>query len=120
MKTNWSTAVSIGGVPPKRFTKPFFVRRHVDRRILRFSIAIGVVGVLLTACVYLYPAYDDLQSSQKTNLRTLSEINCANPTCDTSEFSTDWQLGGPDYLVDRQTRYFLSVPSPQQERPTRF
>jgi hypothetical protein len=78
------------------------------------------VAAVITVFVFVGSAYRSLRRWQEINLRTLSEINCTGNSCDTSKFTTDWQLGGPDYVVDSQTRYFINVPQESGEMPTRF
>ncbi len=100
--------------------RPFSVRRRVNRKILRFSLAIGLVAAVVTAVVYFASAYPAVRRWKDINLRTLSEIKCSDATCDTSVFSNDWQLEGSDYVVDAQTRYLINVPSSSGENPGRF
>jgi hypothetical protein len=69
-------AVSVSGSTPRNVTRPFSVRRHVERKILRFSLSVALVGMSLTACVYLAAAYPDIRRAQRTNDYALSEINC--------------------------------------------
>jgi schlafen family protein len=96
------------------------VRRRVNNRILRFSLLIGAAVTVLIVLVFIGSAYRSLRRWQEINLRTLSEISCAGDTCDTSKFTTDWQLGGANYVVDTRTRYFISVPDESAETPQRF
>jgi hypothetical protein len=104
----------------KRSIRPLSVRRHVNRKILRFSLASGLVAALLTACVYIASAYPSVLHWKDINLRTLSKIPCSGATCDTSRFSNDWQSDNPDYILDTQTRYFINVPTSTPENPERF
>lgn len=72
------------------------------------------------AFAYLVPIYVTLQRSERTNSLALSEISCTGSVCDTSAFSTDWQSEGPDYLIQKQTRYLLNAPSSTDETPRRI
>ncbi len=96
------------------------VRRRVNRRIRRFSFSIGGVGTLITVLVYVGPAFSTLRGCEESNRRTLSEISCANGTCDTSSFEADYSLEGSDYVIDTRTRYFIKTPTPTAEHPAHF
>lgn len=101
--------------------KPFSVRRNVDRRILRLSLWIGVVGALLALLVCLALAYPTLQSWKQINSRTLREITCTVDACDTTVFSGDWQISDANYyVIDLQARYFINVPTSTVDNPVRF
>ncbi len=99
--------------------KPLSVRRNVNRKTLVFSLSIGVVATLLVAFVYFLSAYPSLRRCKQTNVRTLSEIRCSGRTCDTSVFTTDWELGASEYVIDTQTRFFINVPT-GTESPAHF
>ena len=93
------------------------VRRRLNRRIRRFSLLIGAVGTLITALVYVGLAFSELRDCEESNRRALSEITCANDTCDTSAYVGDWSTEGANYLIDANTRYFISTPTPTSEHP---
>jgi hypothetical protein len=112
--------VSTLEIASKRTVKPFAVRRHVNSKILRFSLSIGVAAALLTASAYIASAYPSIRRWKEINFRALSEIKCEGSTCDTSKFTTDSQSSEPDYLVDTETRYLMSVATPAQQKPGRF
>ena len=112
--------MSAPAMPSQQATRPLSVRRHVRRKMLWFSLCIGAIAAVLAAGVYVTAAYPSLQRAQKINLRTLSEINCRGDTCDASEFATDWQLGGSDYVIDVRTRYFVNIPTSSEENPAQF
>jgi len=65
-------------------------------------------------------SYPSVHRWKEANLLALSEITCAAETCDTTEFTRNWQSNGPDYIVDLQTHYFLAVPTSSAENPGRF
>ena len=97
------------------------VRRHVNRRILRFSVSLGSIACILAAFLSITSVYPSLRHWQEINRSTLAEIKCVDSTCDTSKFTTDWQLGQSDYVVDARTGYFLNVPEPSTSGiPERF
>jgi hypothetical protein len=100
--------------------KPFPARHRTARKIRLFSLLMGMLAALLTVCVYLASAYPALRRSKEVNLRTLSEIDCTETGCDTGTLTTDWQLGGSDYVIDAPMRYFLNVPTTTVENPARF
>ena len=106
--------------PTQRIVTYSSVRRHVNRRIRRFSLSIGAVGTLVTVLVYVGPAFSALRGCEEINRRTLSEIRCANGTCDTSSFEADYSLEGSDYVIDTRTRYFINSPTPTAEHPAHF
>ncbi len=112
--------VDTPGFSAKRNIKSFSIRRNVNRRIFRFSLCIGAVVVALTAIVYIAAAYPSLKRAEEINLRTISEMNCSGFVCDTSEFTTDWQLEGSDYVIDTQSRFFLTISPTTAEHPSRF
>jgi hypothetical protein len=98
----------------KKSVGPFSRRRHVDGKILRFSILIGVAGAFLTAVAYIGSSYPFVLEARENNLHALSEINCPDATCDTRTFLADWRWTDPDYIVDAQTRFLLDTPSTAQ------
>ncbi len=112
--------MSVSGISPTKAARPFSIRRHVDRKIFRFSLSMGFAGVLLTVLVYFAAAYPDLQRAQAINQHALSEINCTGTVCDTGKFATDDQHRLPDYVVDSETKYLVYVPQFQEEAPIRF
>ena len=101
-------------------SKPLSVRQRVKRKILVLAFLMGLVGAVLVGCVFFALAYPGLQSSRKINQRTLSEVTCTESNCDTSVFTTDWELAGPDYLIHKPTGYFLEAPSSEEENLERF
>lgn len=99
--------------------KPSSGRRRVDRKIFRFSVLIGVAGIFLTAFAYIASTYPLVLEARDNNLHALSEIRCAGAACDTSAFSGGWQWTDPDYVVDTETGFIISVPDSSQ-RAGRF
>jgi hypothetical protein len=96
---------------PRNVARAFSARRHVNRKIFRFSLSIGIVATVLTSVVFIASVHRSLTQSQKINRRSISEIDC-NPTgCDSTALSTDWDVSDVDYIIDSQTRYVLSVQS---------
>lgn len=115
--------MSASDASARNTAKLHFVRRHVDRKILRFSLSIGVVAALVTAFVYIVSAYPFVQRCERDSWRALSEIDCSGGTCDTSQFTTDWQLEEPDYVIyvnDTQTLYLIAFPASTEEVPAHF
>ncbi|HLI85064.1 MAG TPA: hypothetical protein VKV17_14175 [Bryobacteraceae bacterium] len=82
----------------------------MDRRISQFSVVVGAIGVILVLTSYGASTYPRVQRWQQANLRMLSEISCKDLACDTSQFTTDWELSGADYVVDGRTGYFIDIP----------
>jgi hypothetical protein len=106
---------------PQRSARPGSVRQQVNRRILRFSLSICAAASVLAAFLYVASVYPSLTHWQEINKGALAVIKCADSACDTTRFTTDWQLGQPDYVLDTQTRYFLNVPEPTTSGiPERF
>ena len=106
---------------PHKGVKPSSVRRHVNFKMLRFSLSIGAAVAALVGFLYVASVYPSVMHWQEINRRALAAIKCSNDTCDTSRFTTDWQLGQPDYVLDTRTRYFLNVPEPSSSAiPERF
>ena len=83
--------------------------KRVDRKILLFSILIGVAGALLTACAYLASQYPFLLHWKAVNLNAISRIHCAGNACDTSAYSTNLESEDPDYVVAIQKGYFIDI-----------
>jgi len=100
--------------------RPLSVRRHVNRRILRFSLSMGLVAALLTAIVHIASAYPSVRHWKDINLRTLSDITCSGATCDTSKLSMRWGSDCADYVIDAQTRYVMVVPTSTEAGGERF
>src|SRR5258708_7876864 len=101
--------------------KSHSVRRHVNRRILRFSVSLGGIACVLAALLSIASVYPSLRHWQEINRSTLASFKCVDSTCDTSKFTTEWHVGQSDYVVDARTGYFLSVPEPSTSCiPERF
>jgi hypothetical protein len=112
--------VSAFDASAKNTAKPHSVRRRVDRKILRFSLSIGAAAAFLAGFLYIASAYPSVRRWKGNNLRGLAEISCAAETCDTSQFTTDWQLDEPDYVIDTQTLYLVTFPALTDEVPEQF
>lgn len=65
-------------------------------------------------------AQANIKRRSESNLQTLAEITCEGSKCDIENFLADTGLGGADYVIDTQTRYFLSFPMPTAEDPGAF
>jgi hypothetical protein len=103
--------------------KPPSVRRHVDRKILRFSLLIGAASALLAALVYFASAYPALQEAARKNGRAFDEIHCARGSCDTTQFTTDAEPEEADYVIytdDRNRRFFLAFPPATEDEAEYF
>src|SRR6266852_5269349 len=87
---------------------PFSGRARVNRKILRFSVSIGLAGAFLAVLVYFASAYPFLLRWRDVNLRTMSEVNCKGAVCDSSTLSADWELDGSDYVVDMLNRFLIA------------
>jgi hypothetical protein len=96
VSTRWLSKKTVGS---------FSRRRHVNRKILRFSIIVGVAGAFLSAVAFLASAYPFVLDARDNNLQALSEIKCTEKTCDTSAYLADWQGTDPDYLVDTKNGF---------------
>ena len=108
------------GYAHQRHGAPFSGRKRVNRRILRFSIWVGVAGALLSTLAYVAGAYPSVREWRETNLHALAEITCSGAICDTAAFSTDWQWNDPDYVLDTRTRYFIDLATPTGDVNSRF
>ena len=95
----------------RKKSTPFSVRRSVDRKILRFSLVIGVLVTFLSMVLVVASTYPAIQDAQNINRRTMADIKCTEGGCDSSVLTTDWELSDADYVVDTQTGYVISVPS---------
>lgn len=100
--------------------KQLSARRPVHRKIFRFSLCIGLLTAFLSVFVVLAVGYPQWRHCHDTNVQTLSEITCNASECDTSAFTTDWQIQDVDYIIDTRTRYLLNVPTSTDQDPTTF
>ena len=105
---------------PKDAVKPFSGRKDVNRKIFRFSVCLGAAGCLLTAGVYIASSYPRIVRARANNLQALSEISCTGMACDTKTFLTDFEWNSPDYVVDAETGFFISMASPTEGDAGRF
>jgi len=101
-------------------TKQISVRRNVNRKILLFSLLIGLTATILAALVYLALLYPALRRSQQAHQLAFEEISCTGDKCDTHAFTTDWKSEGADYIIDTKTRFFIAVPAPTELSPVTF
>ena len=120
MFSRWAADVSARDSAHKQRTGPFSGRARVNRKILRFSLLIGVCGAFLTVLVYFASAYPFFIRWKDVNLRTLSEIHCMGAVCDSSTLSADWEVDDSDYVVDTLTGFLISVARPTTAGPGRF
>ena len=100
--------------------RPLSIRRNVNRKILAFSLLIGVTATVLAAVVYIALLYPFLLRSQEVHRHIFNEISCASDRCDTHVFTTDWRAGTADYIIDTKTRFFIDIPAPTVESPGSF
>src|SRR5579859_1461918 len=98
------------GIRSKKVAQQLSSRKHVNRKIFRFSLLIGVVATILTLLFLVASVYPSLNRAGEINRRTMAEINCTETGCNTSALATDWVLSDADYIVDTKTRFLLSVP----------
>jgi hypothetical protein len=99
------------------------MRKKVRYRILRWSILAGLTAMLLAAAMFLFlRGVIPFSESGKTNRTTLNKVHCREgeaPSvlirerrrCDISEILNDPGTDSSDYLLTRDTHYFL-VTSP--------
>jgi hypothetical protein len=80
----------------------------------------GFVAAFLAAILFFVTQYPSVLRAQAINQRTLAEITCSATSCDTSAFTTDWQLLGADYAVDTRNRYLLNTQPATEENPARY
>src|SRR5271157_5480266 len=106
--------------PTRRIVTHSSVRRHVNRRIRRFALLIGAAGTIITVLVYVGPVISAVKVLEEINRRTLSEISCADDTCDTSILVADYSFEGSNYLIDTKTRYLVTTPTPTAQHPAHF
>lgn len=100
--------------------RPITVRRNVERKILRFSLCIGVVTTLIAAIAYGVAVRSDLRDPHRINMEALAEMHCEGDTCDASDFTTDPYTDSPDYVIDSQTRYLIDTPGSAPDTATRL
>ncbi len=100
--------------------RPLSVRRHVDSKILHFSLSIGAVAALITGFVYIASALPNVRRAKQNNSRALVEMSCAGETCDTSWFTRDWQSDQPDYVIDTAKLYLIAFPTSTEEDAEHF
>jgi hypothetical protein len=92
----------------------FSVRRRVDGKILRFSFAIGAIGLVRAAALYAGAFYPSVRRWQRINERAIAGIKCSDSGCDATEFAANRDTD-PDYVIDARDRYFIWVPSSSNE-----
>ena len=100
--------------------RPSWARPHVDRKIFRFSLSIGLASALFTGFVYIASAYPNIRRSKQNNARAMAEIACAGETCDTHLFTTDWQSDQADYVIDTHSMYLIAFPPSTEEDAEHF
>src|SRR5215471_7191048 len=102
------------------YVTPLVVRRRVNRRMLVFSLSIGLAATLVAAIAYVSSFYPSLQRSRETHERAFEEVQCTDSLCNTAAFTTDRKGEAPDYIIDTKTRFFIDVPGPTEENPATF
>jgi hypothetical protein len=100
--------------------KPLFIRRHVERKILCFSLWVAAIAALFAGIVYIGSALPNIQRSNRDNARASAEIDCAGEACDTRRFSKDWQTDQADYVIDTSTMYLIVFPTSTEEEAEHF
>jgi len=100
--------------------RPRSTRRHVDRKIFRFSCWVGAIAALVAGTVYIASALPNIQRSIRSNKNAFNEVNCTGDGCDTTRFASDWQSDQADYVIDTQTRYLIVFPTSTEEDTEHF
>jgi len=109
--------VDASAIAPAR---PRSTRRHVDRKIFRFSCWVGAIAALVAGTVYIASALPNIQRSIRSNKNAFNEVNCTGDGCDTTRFASDWQSDQADYVIDTQTRYLIVFPTSTEEDTEHF
>jgi hypothetical protein len=104
----------------RTFAKPRSIRRHVERKILCFSLWVAAIAALFAGIVYIGSALPNIQRSTRDNARAFAEISCAGEACDTRRFSKDWQTDQADYVIDTSTMYLIVFPTSTEEEAEHF
>ena len=112
--------VSMPDLSARTSAKPRSIRRHVERKILRFSLWVGATAAVFAAITYAASAFPTIQRSSRNNVRALAEIDCAGEACDTRQFAKDWQTDQADYVVDTSTMYLIVFPTSTEEEAEHF
>lgn len=91
---------------PDQPSRTLSVRRHVDRKILKFSVCVGAIATVLSALVYASTLIPSVKHARSANLDALDGISCSDNGCDASKYNTSYSEK-PDYVLDAKTGYFI-------------
>src|SRR5436190_9950 len=84
-------------------------KRRLRRRVLIFSLLVAVAAELLAAVVFfIIEVYLPLGRLEETNQKTFERISCGLQACDISALSNDFDFTGSNYVLDKETYFFLS------------
>ena len=112
--------VSTPNASVRTTAKPPSVRRHVDRKILRFSLWVGASRLCsqeLFTSRQRFPIYN----GRTTVMRVPSRKSIAPVKRATQlQFAKDWQTDQADYVIDTQTRYLIVFPTSTEEDTEHF
>src|SRR6266404_5316994 len=86
---------------------------RLRRKVLLFSFLFAVIAVILSGFLFYFTAvYLPSKTLQETNRRTLERIHCTAQTCDATEIANDFEFGGADYVLDKDTYFLLNFGTP--------
>lgn len=92
---------------PNPASKQLSAKRHVDRKILKFSISVGAVTSALAGLVYILTLLPSVRDARDANINALTEISCTDRGCDAGNYTTDAYSERPSYVVDAETGFFF-------------
>jgi hypothetical protein len=89
-------------------------RWRLRRRVLLFSFSFAVIAMILSGSLfYVTNVYLPGKTLQETNRKTFERIHCTGETCDVTEIANDFEFGGADYVLDKDTNFLLSFEQPE-------
>jgi hypothetical protein len=103
----------------KSRSKSLSVRQRLDSKIFRFAAAIGAIVLILAGALYGAAFYPSVRRWQRINQQALAAIKCSDSGCDTTDFSSNWDVE-PDYVIDRRDRYSIWAPASSNENAQHY
>jgi hypothetical protein len=83
--------------------------RRLHHRAIGFAAVIACAAVLAGACFfYAFEIHLPAADLRERNRKTLDRVACIDKVCDITRIANDYEFLGPDYLVDKNTRFLLN------------